>query len=83
MSALELYAKQIINTKGTNHMAALEALRAYIRLTSEEELVRYINIITDPDILRALMEAGMRGVTHKATIFRLNLLMKEQQEAKK
>jgi hypothetical protein len=83
MSALELYAKQIINTKGTQHLAMLESLRSYIRLTSEDELIRYINMITDPEILRTLIEAGMRGTTHKATISRLNLLMKEQEEAKK
>jgi hypothetical protein len=83
MSALELYAKQVIGAKGTEHMAALEALRSYMRLTHEEDIIRYINMITDPEILRALIEAGMRGTTHRATISRLNMLMKEQQEAKK
>lgn len=83
MSALELYATQIITTKGTLHLAALNALRSYIRLTTEADMITSINRITDPEILRALIEAGMRGATHKATISRLNLLMKEQQEAKK
>jgi hypothetical protein len=83
MSALELYAKEIANRKGIKHMAALEALRAYMRLTTVEEMIRYINMITDPEILRTLIEAGMRGTTHKTTISRLNLLMKEQEEAKK
>jgi len=83
MSALELYAKQVIGTKGTEHMAALISLRSYLRLTKEEELNKYINMITDPEILRTLLEAGMRATTHKTTILRLQLLMKEQQEAKK
>ena len=78
MSALETYAKQIIETKGTLHLAALEALRSYLKLTSEEEIIRHVNMITDPAILRALIEAGMRGKTHRATISRLNMLMKEQ-----
>jgi len=82
MSALETYAKIVIGKKGTEHLAAIEALRSYIRLTKEEEIIRYINMITDPEILRILLEAGMRKGTHKATISRLNLLMKEQMGVK-
>lgn len=83
MSALELYTNTIILTRGTAHLAALQALRTYLKLTPEQETIRYINMITDQEQLRALIEAGMRGDTYKATISRLNLLMKEQEEAKK
>jgi len=79
MSALELYAKQVIETKGTQHLAALETLRAYIRLTSTDELIRYVNMITDPDTLRTLIEAGMRGETLKATVKRADMLRKEKE----
>ena len=79
MSALKLYAKQVRQTKGTQHLAALEALRSYMRLTTEENIIRYVNMITDPDILRTLIEAGMRATTHKTTILRLQLLMKEKE----
>lgn len=79
MSALELYAKQVRQTKGTQHMWAIAALRSYMRLTSEEDIIRYINMITDPDILRTLIEAGMRGETHKATVRRADMLRKEKE----
>jgi len=79
MSALELYAKQVRQTKGTQHLAALETLRAYIRLTPTDELIRYINMITDPDTLRTLIEAGMRGETLKATVKRADMLRKEKE----
>ena len=83
MSALELYAKTIRGTKGTQHLAALEALRSYMRLTTVEEMIRHINTITDTDILRTIQEAGARGELYKALISRMNLLIKEQREAKK
>jgi hypothetical protein len=83
MSALELYAKQARQTKGTQHLHALEALRSYMRLTTTEEMIRHINTITDTDTLRTIQEAGARGDLYKALISRMNLLMKEQQEAKK
>jgi len=79
MSALELYAKQVRTTKGTQHLAALEALRAYMRLTHELELIMYINMITDPDILRTLMEAGMRAEAWTATVRRADMLRKEKE----
>jgi hypothetical protein len=78
MSALELYAKQAQEKRGYEHMQAIKSLRSYMNLTSEEELIRYINMITDMDTLRTLTEAGMRGNTHKALISRMNLLIKEQ-----
>jgi hypothetical protein len=83
MSALELYAKTIRGTKGIMHMDALNSLRAYMKLTSTEELIRYVNTITDTEILRTIQEAGARKELYKALISRMNLLMKEQQEAKK
>ena len=83
MSALELYAKAVRGTKGTQHLHSLTSLRSYMALTSTDELIRYVNMITDPDILRTIQEAGARGELYKALISRMNLLMKEQEEAKK
>ena len=83
MSALELYAKQAINTKGTQHMQAIQSLRKYIRLSTNEELETYIRMITDVDILRTLIECGMRTPLFQVVISRINMLTKEQQEAKK
>ena len=83
MSALETYAKVVLETRGIEHMHALQSLRHYINLTDMNSLIRYVNTITDIDILRAIQEAGARGDLYSALISRMNLLMKEQQEAKK
>ena len=83
MSALELYAREVINTRGIEHTHALQSLRHYINLTDTDTLIRYLNTITDIDILRAIQEAGARGDLYTALISRMNLLMKEQTEAKK
>jgi len=79
MSALELYAKQVRQTKGIQHMHALDSLRRYMNLTPMDELIRYINTITDPDILRTLIEAGLRGDVWKALVRRADMLRKEKE----
>ena len=83
MSALETYAKVVLNTRGIEHSHALQSLRHYINLTDTDTLIRHLNMITDLDILRAIQEAGARGDLYHALISRMNLLMKEQTEAKK
>lgn len=79
MSALETYAKAVIGTRGTQHLAGIEALRSYMRLTKELDIIRHINMITDPEVLRIILEAGARGDAYRATISRLNMLMKEKE----
>jgi len=79
MSALELYAKQVRQTKGIQHMHALDSLRRYMNLTPIDELIRYINTITDQDILRTLIEAGLRGDVWKAVVRRADMLRKEKE----
>ena len=59
MSALELYAKEAMKTKGIFHMNAIRALRDYIRHTSDEELLKAIDKINDTEILRTMIEAGL------------------------
>jgi hypothetical protein len=79
MSALELYAKQVRETKGIQHMHALDSLRRYMNLTPIDELTRTINTITDQDILRTLIEAGLRGDVWKALVRRADMLRKEKE----
>jgi len=79
MSALELYAKEALRTRGVQHMHALDSLRRYINLTPEDELIRTINTLTDPDILRTLIEAGLRGDVWKALVRRADMLRKEKE----
>jgi len=78
MSALEIYAKQALATKGTEHMHAMDSLRRYIRLTPTDELIRYINTVTDQDILRILIEAGMWGDVWQAVVRRTEILRGQQ-----
>lgn len=82
MSALETYANQARIVKGIYHMQAIQALRAYIKLTPEIELERHINMITDPEILRILIEAGIKAPLHKIVISRINQLTQQQTEVK-
>jgi len=79
MSALETYAKQALATRGTEHMHAIDSLRRYINLSREEDLIAYINMITDQDIIRILIEAGLRGDTWKAAVRRTAMLAKEKE----
>jgi hypothetical protein len=81
MSALETYAKTALETKGTEHMHAIDSLRRYIRLTSEEDLIKYVNMITDQNILRTLIEAGLKGNVWTATVRRSDLLRREAWKA--
>ncbi|MBU1067747.1 hypothetical protein KKE60_08165 [Patescibacteria group bacterium] len=78
MSALETYAKQALAMKGTDHMHAIQSLRRYMNITPEEELIKYINMMTDKEILRTLLEAGMRGDTWKTVVSRIGQLFTGQ-----
>jgi hypothetical protein len=78
MSALETYAKQVLERKGMEKAYALGSLRRYINLTPVEDLIKYINMITDQDILRMLIAAGMRGESWRATVSRSEMLRKEK-----
>jgi len=83
MSALELYAIQALRLHGAEHMWAIQSLRSYIKLCPDQELINYINQIVNLDILRTLQEAGIRQPAYKTLVSRMNLLIKEQEEAKK
>jgi len=78
MSALETYTKQVRQMKGTEHMHALDSLRRYMNLTPEEELIQQINMWTDQDMLRTLIEAGVRGDVWRALVRRTEVLRKER-----
>lgn len=78
MSALELYTKQALATSGTEHMHAIDSLRRYIHLTPIEDLTKYINMLTDQDILRTLMEAGLPNGAWVAAVRRTEILRGQQ-----
>jgi hypothetical protein len=59
MSALELFAREAMKTKGVWHINAIRTLRGYINSASDEELLKAITFINDTDLLRTLIEAGL------------------------
>jgi len=60
MSMLEFYARRAQTTIGLEHLAALRALRSYIKQTPDKELLKAIEEWTDLALLRTLVEAGLR-----------------------
>lgn len=78
MSALETYAKEALRTKGTQHMHAIDSLRRYMKLTPADDLIKYINMLTDQDILRTLIEAGLWGETWRVAVRRTEILRQQQ-----
>ena len=50
MSALETYLKAIRDSKGIEHMVALNNLRAYMRLSTDKEIYDAIYRIQDIDL---------------------------------
>lgn len=78
MSALETYANAALQTKGTEHMHAIDSLRRYIHLTPVEDLVKYIYTLTSQDILRTLIEAGMPKEAWRAAVNRTERLREQQ-----
>jgi len=55
---LEYLARRVAETRGLVHLAALRALRDYIKKASREWLITQIMRIKRFDLLRALWEAG-------------------------
>ena len=59
MSAVELYLKQIKDTKGTWHKIMVSSLRTYMRFHTEEEIISSINKVNDASLLPYLWEVGL------------------------
>jgi len=59
MSALEIYLKNMVETRGLLHARAVRTTREYIRLTDRTTLVRAIREIKKAELLRALWECGL------------------------
>jgi len=78
MSALETYLKGCSETRGLEHINAIRALRTYIHLTPEDDIVLAINRITDIMLLKHIIEAGVNARLQKIVLTRYDLLKKEQ-----
>jgi len=74
MSYLEDFIKNCIDTRGLEHKSAIQALRWYIRISKEEEILEAINKIENMEYLRILMEAGLRKPYLEAVVKRYDYL---------
>lgn len=77
MSALETYLKRMRDTKGLEHMTAVRTLRWYINVTPETDLVSAIRAITDIELLRYLIEAGLKPPLMRVTTLHYDRLKKQ------
>lgn len=82
MSALEIYLKDARDTKGIEHMSVIRNIRAYMRLSTDKELYDAIYRIQDIDLLKHLVEAGLKPELMSITTKRYDAL-KKQSEVRK
>lgn len=82
MSAIELYLKAARDSKGIEHMSAINNLRAYMRLSTDKEIYDAIYRIQDIDLFRHLIEAGLKPELLRITLKRYDAL-KAQSEVTK
>jgi len=74
MSMLVDYARRVAETKGIQHKTYLSMLRSYIKATPEKYLIPVIKQISNPNVLRALWEAGLNSTLQEAVAERLSEL---------
>lgn len=58
---LERLAKRVRDAFGLQHQANLLTLRAYLKRTDDDKLIKQIRDIKDAAYLRTLWEAGLRA----------------------
>lgn len=68
---LERLAKSVAESYGLLHQSNLRALRVYIKITSEEELIKQVMEIKNTLLLRTLWEAGLSSGLQEAVLKRL------------
>ena len=78
MSALEIYAKGALESKGMFHIGAIRNLRMYINTTPQDQLRLEIERITDTDLLRTLIEAGLNAYLQKIVTCRYDEIQKSK-----
>lgn len=74
MSALETYLTAVRDSKGIEHMTAVNSLRWYIRTTAETDMVSAIRAIKDIGLLKHLIEAGLKPTLQRVTLLHYDRL---------
>jgi hypothetical protein len=68
VSALETYLTAARDTRGIEHMNAIKTLRWYIRTSTEHDLIVAIRTMTDINLLKYIIEAGVNAtLQHEVT----------------
>uniref|UniRef100_A0A6H2A3G2 Uncharacterized protein n=1 Tax=viral metagenome TaxID=1070528 RepID=A0A6H2A3G2_9ZZZZ len=68
---LERMTRSVAESYGLVHQLNLRALRSYIKVTQEEDLINQINEIKEVVLLRTLWEAGLRQGLQDAVLDRM------------
>lgn len=74
MSALETYLIAVRDSKGIEHMTAVNSLRWYIRTTKETDMVSAIRAIEDIGLMKYLIEAGLKPTLQRVTLLHYDRL---------
>lgn len=70
LNRLAYYANYVATTTGFRHQSALTALRNYIKITPERELLMGIKETHRSEQLRAMWEAGLNSTLQQAVLAR-------------
>ena len=65
---LSFYANRANKSRGLDHMAAITTLRTYINNTGDKKLFEEIRRIRHPDLIRTMVEAGLKPTIMKAAL---------------
>lgn len=76
MPALEIYTKAVVDSKGMDHLKAIQTLREYMHITPEVDIVIEILHLNTPEQLRAMIEAGCNPAELYAAVTRYDDLVK-------
>jgi len=71
---LERLARKAREATGLEHKIQIDVLRHYLKTTSQDELIREVEKITDAELLRTLWEAGLSRILQEAVLEQLREL---------
>ena len=71
MSRLGYYTNRVRETRGLEHQLTLNNLRRYIRTTPKSELLSAIDMMSKPEHLKTLWEAGLTSDLQQAVLRRV------------
>ena len=79
MAALEILALEVKKLQHLPRQQALWRLREYMQQTRQQDLIRAINRMKDPELLKILWEAGLNADLQQLVLRRLEEIFREQE----